>query len=174
MLVIGSRGAQVAVWQARWRQGGLASLGIETRMEIIKKTGDRVTSVPLSSVGGKGLFTKEIEEALLARQVDLAVHSLKDLPTEIAAGLQITAIPEREDPRDAMVGRRLDELSQGAKVGTSSLRRSAQLRRLRPDLEGGSVRGNVETRLRKLDQGPHAAIVLAAAGPAPLGWAERS
>src|SRR5229473_3287601 len=102
MLIIGSRGSQLALWQARWVQGRLASLGIETRIEIIKTTGDRVTSVPLSSVGGKGLFTKEIEEALLARQVDLAVHSLKDLPTEIAAGLQITAIPEREDPREVM------------------------------------------------------------------------
>src|SRR6266571_4007726 len=108
MLIIGSRGSQLALWQARWVQGRLAALGMESRIEIIKTTGDRVTSVPLSSVGGKGLFTKEIEEALLARQVDLAVHSLKDLPTEIAAGLQIAAIPEREDPRDAMVGRRLD------------------------------------------------------------------
>jgi hydroxymethylbilane synthase len=173
MLVIGSRGSQLALWQARWVQARLASLGIETRIEIIKTTGDRITSVPLSSVGGKGLFTKEIEEALLARQVDLAVHSLKDLPTEISAGLQITAIPEREDPRDAMVGRRLDELSPGAKVGTSSLRRSAQLRRLRPDLEVESVRGNVDTRLRKLDEGQYAAIVLAAAGLTRLGWANR-
>src|SRR5262245_17139065 len=173
MLVIGSRGSQLALWQARWVQGRLASLGIETRIEIIKTTGDRVTSVPLSSVGGKGLFTKEIEEALLARQVDLAVHSLKDLPTEIAAGLQIAAVPEREDPRDAMVGRRLDELGRGAKVGTSSLRRSAQLRCLRPDLEVESVRGNVDTRLRKLDEGQYAAIVLAAAGLTRLGWANR-
>src|SRR5260221_6398586 len=168
MLVIGSRGSQLALWQARWVQGRLASLGIETRIEIIKTTGDRVTSVPLSSVGGKGLFTKEIEEALLARQVDLAVHSLKDLPTEIAAGLQITAIPEREDPRDAMVGRRLDELSQGAKVGTSSLRPPAQLRRLRPRLEGGSVRRNVETRLRKIDDAQYGAIMRASAWPMRL------
>src|SRR5258705_12584827 len=115
MLVIGSRGSQLALWQARSIQSRLAALGFESRIEIIKTTGDRVTSVPLSSVGGKGLFTKEIEEALLARQVDLAVHSLKDLPTSIPAGLRISAIPEREDPRDAMVGRRLDELSQGAK-----------------------------------------------------------
>jgi len=119
------------------------------------------------------LITKEIEEALLARQVDLAVHSLKDLPTEIPAGLQITAIPEREDPRDAMIGRRLAELGQGAKVGTSSLRRSAQLRRLRPDLQVESVRGNVDTRLRKLDEGQYEAIVLAAAGLQRLGWANR-
>src|SRR5258706_3311761 len=173
MLVIGSRGSQLALWQAHWVQGRLAELGFESRIEIIKTTGDRVTSVPLSSVGGKGLFTKEIEEALQALQVDLAVHSLKDLPTELPPGMQITAIPEREDPRDAMVGRRVDELPEGAKVGTSSLRRSAQLRRLRPDLQVESVRGNVDTRLRKLDEGQYAAIVLAAAGLTRLGWANR-
>src|SRR5438045_9604753 len=122
MLVIGSRGSQLALWQARWVQARLAALGLETRIEIIKTTGDRVQSVPLSSVGGKGLFTKEIEEALLARQVDLAVHSLKDLPTTIPEGLQITAIPEREDPRDAMVGRRLSELTEGANVRSEERR----------------------------------------------------
>src|SRR5882762_961375 len=173
MLVIGSRGSPLALWQARWIQARLAALGFESRIEIIKTTGDRVTEVPLGSVGGKGLFTKEIEEALLARQVDLAVHSLKDLPTEIPAGLEITAIPEREDPRDAMVGRTIEELRQGAKVGTSSLRRSAQLRRLRPDLNIESIRGNVDTRLRKLDEGQYTAIVLAAAGLTRLGWANR-
>src|SRR5260370_6363822 len=140
MLIIGSRGSQLALWQARWVQGRLAALGMESRIEIIKTTGDRVTSVPLSSVGGKGLFTKEIEDALLARQVDLAVHSLKDLPTAIPAGLQITAIPGRGDPRDAIVGRRLAELSAGAKVGTNSLRRSARLRPMRPHLLAGSLR----------------------------------
>ena len=173
MLIIGSRGSQLALWQARWVQGRLAALGMESCIEIIKTTGDRITSVPLSSVGGKGLFTKEIEEALLARQVDLAVHSLKDLPTAIPAGLQITAIPEREDPRDAIVGRRLAELSEGAKVGTSSLRRSEQLRRMRPDLQVESVRGNVDTRLRKLDEGQYAAIVLATAGLNRLGLSSR-
>jgi hydroxymethylbilane synthase len=173
MLVIGSRGSQLALWQAHWVQQRLAALGLESRIEIIKTTGDRVTSVPLSSVGGKGLFTKEIEEALLAGTVDLAVHSLKDLPTEIPAGLQIAAIPEREDPRDAMVGKKLAELAGGAKVGTSSLRRSAQLRRLRPDLQVESVRGNVDTRLRKLDEGQYDAIVLAAAGLTRLGWQGR-
>src|SRR5438552_7382744 len=173
MLIIGSRGSQLALWQARWVQGRLAALGMESCIEIIKTTGDRITSVPLSSVGGKGLFTKEIEDALLAREVDLAVHSLKDLPTEIPAGLEITAIPEREDPYDALVGRKLSELRRGAKIGTSSLRRSAQLRRLRPDLEVESVRGNVDTRLRKLDEGQYAAIVLAAAGLTRLGWANR-
>jgi len=173
MLVIGSRGSQLALWQARWVQSRLAGLGIESRIEIIKTTGDKVQSVPLSSVGGKGLFTKEIEDAVLAHQVDLAVHSLKDLPTAIPAGLQITAIPEREDPRDVMVGRSLSELSPGARVGTSSLRRSAQLRRLRPDLRVESVRGNVDTRLRKLDEGQYESIVLAAAGLTRLGWSAR-
>jgi hydroxymethylbilane synthase len=173
MLVIGSRGSQLALWQARWVQARLLTLGFESRIEIIRTTGDRVTSVPLSSVSGKGLFTKEIEEALLAREVDLAVHSLKDLPTELPEGLQLTAIPEREDPRDAMVGRKLAELSEGAKVGTSSLRRSAQLRRLRPDLQVESIRGNVDTRLRKLDEGQYEAIVLAAAGLTRLGWSSR-
>jgi len=173
MLVIGSRGSQLALWQARWVQARLAALGFESRIEIIKTTGDKVTSVPLSIVGGKGLFTKEIEEALLARQVDVAVHSLKDLPTQIPEGLQIAAIPEREDPRDVMVGRKLADLTTGAKVGTSSLRRSAQLRRLRPDLQIESVRGNVDTRLRKLDEGQYAAIVLAAAGLIRLGWSGR-
>ena len=173
MLVIGSRGSQLALWQARWTQQRLAAMGLESRIEIIRTTGDQVTSVPLASVGGKGLFTKEIEEALLARQVDLAVHSLKDLPTELPDGLQITAIPEREDPRDAMVGRTLAVLRQGAKVGTSSLRRSAQLRLLRPDLEVESVRGNVDTRLRKLDQGQYEAIVLAVAGLTRLGLGAR-
>ncbi len=172
-MVIGSRGSQLALWQARWVQARLAELGLESRIEIIKTTGDKVLSIPLSSVGGKGLFTKEIEDALLAGEVDLAVHSLKDLPTEIPAGLQITAIPEREDPRDAMVGRRLTELREGAKVGTSSLRRSAQLRRLRPDLQVESVRGNVDTRLRKLDERQYESIVLAAAGLTRLGWIGR-
>jgi hydroxymethylbilane synthase len=173
MLVIGSRGSQLALWQARWVQARLGELGLESRIEIIKTTGDKVLNVPLSSVGGKGLFTKEIEDGLLARQVDLAVHSLKDLPTEIPAGLQIAAIPERGDPRDAMVGRRLADLREGAKVGTSSLRRSAQLRRLRPDLQVESVRGNVDTRLRKLDEGQYESIVLAAAGLTRLGWSGR-
>jgi len=173
MLVIGSRGSQLALWQARWVQSRLAALGQESRIAIIKTTGDRIQSAPLASVGGKGLFTKEIEDALLAREVDLAVHSLKDLPTAIPEGLQITAIPEREDPRDAMVGRRLAEIREGAKVGTSSLRRSAQLRRLRPDLVVESVRGNVDTRLRKLDEGQYEAIVLAAAGLTRLGWSDR-
>jgi len=173
MLVIGSRGSQLALWQARWVQERLSARGFESRVEIIKTTGDKITDIPLGSFGGKGLFTKEIEEALLAGDVDLAVHSLKDLPTEMPKGLEIVAIPKREDPRDAIVGRKLAELREGAKVGTSSLRRSTQLQQLRPDLQIESVRGNVDTRLRKLDEGQYDAIVLAAAGLTRLGLGAR-
>jgi hydroxymethylbilane synthase len=173
MLVIASRGSQLALWQAHWVQGQLASLGHESRIETIKTTGDKITDVPLAKVGTKGLFTKEIEEALLDGRADLAVHSLKDLPTELPAGLVLAAVPPREDPRDAIVGRRLADLPSGARIGTSSLRRSAQLRKLRPDLVIESVRGNLDTRLRKLDEGQYDAIVLAAAGMRRLGWADR-
>jgi hydroxymethylbilane synthase len=173
MLVIASRGSQLALWQARWVERQLAAAGLESRIEIIKTTGDKITDVPLAQVGTKGLFTKEIEEALLAERADLAVHSLKDLPTELPAGLLLAGVPAREDPRDAMVGRKLAELAHGAKVGTSSLRRAAQLRKLRPDLAIESIRGNLDTRLRKLDEGRYDAIVLAAAGLKRLGWGER-
>jgi hydroxymethylbilane synthase len=173
LIVIGSRGSQLALWQARWVAARLKGLGQETRIEIIKTTGDKVTDIPLGQVGSKGLFTKEIEDALLDGTIDLAVHSLKDMPTELPAGLVLAAIPEREDVRDALVGRRLDELAQGARVGTGSLRRAAQLRALRPDLEVAEIRGNVDTRLRKLDEGQYDAIVLAAAGLTRLGWATR-
>jgi hydroxymethylbilane synthase len=173
MLVIASRGSQLALWQAHWVQGQLAARGHESRIEIIKTTGDKITDVPLAKVGTKGLFTKEIEEALLDGRADLAVHSLKDLPTELPAGLVLAAVPPREDPRDAIVGRRLADLPSGARIGTSSLRRSAQLRKLRPDLVIESVRGNLDTRLRKLDEGQYDAIVLAAAGLRRLGWADR-
>lgn len=173
MLVIGSRGSQLALWQARWVQSRLQAAGIESRIEIIKTTGDKILDVPLAKVGSKGLFTKEIEEALLDGSVDLAVHSLKDMPTELPDGLTLAAIPEREDVRDAIIGSTLDALPQGALVGTSSLRRTAQLRALRPDLKVESVRGNVDTRLRKLDEGQYQAIMLAAAGLRRLGWADR-
>src|SRR5919205_1164833 len=122
MLTIASRGSQLALWQARWVAARLAQLGRETRIEIIKTTGDKITDVPLAKVGTKGLFTKEIEEALLEGHADLAVHSLKDLPTELPEGLLLAAIPEREDPRDSLVGKRLQQLPRGARVGTSSLR----------------------------------------------------
>jgi len=173
VIVIGSRGSQLALWQARHIAARLEQLGEQTRIEIIKTTGDKITDVPLAKVGTKGLFTKEIEEALLDGRIDLAIHSLKDLPTEIPAGLTIAAVPEREDPRDAMVGARLSELPAGAKVGTSSLRRAAQLRMVRPDLAIESLRGNLDTRVRKLDEGQYRAIVLAAAGLTRLGWAHR-
>jgi hydroxymethylbilane synthase len=173
MLVIASRGSQLALWQARWVERQLTLKGFECRIEIIRTTGDKITGVPLAKIGGKGLFTKEIEEALLAGSADLAVHSLKDLPTELPRGLVLTAVPEREDPRDAVVGKRIAELPAGARVGTSSLRRSSQLRQLRPDLAIESVRGNLDTRLRKLDEGQFDSILLAAAGLKRLGWGDR-
>src|ERR1039457_4648577 len=173
MLVIGSRGSQLALWQGHWVKARPEELGEECRIEIIHTTGDKITDVPLSKVGTKGLFTKEIEEALLARSIDLAVHSLKDMPTEVPAGLVLAAFPVREHPRDAVVGRTLDELPEGACVGTSSLRRSAQLRALRPDLQIKNIRGNVDTRLRKFDEGQYDAILLAAAGLQRLGGHDR-
>src|ERR1035441_8818616 len=142
MLVIASRGSQLALWQARWVAAQLSAAGHHCRIETFKTTGDKITDVPLAKVGTKGLFTKEIEEALLGGRADLAVHSLKDLPTELPEGLVLAAVPQREDPRDAVVGRKLAELPPGARVGTSSLRRAAQLRQLRPDLQVESVRGN--------------------------------
>jgi hydroxymethylbilane synthase len=172
-LTIASRGSQLALWQAHWVSAELTALGHECRIQIIKTTGDKITDVPLAKVGGKGLFTKEIEEALLDGRADLAVHSLKDLPTELPDGLALAAVPEREDPHDAVVGCKLADLPAGAIVGTSSLRRAAQLRRLRADLMVESIRGNLDTRLRKLDEGQYAAIVLAAAGLKRLGWAGR-
>jgi hydroxymethylbilane synthase len=173
VIVIGSRGSQLALWQARHIASCLQKLGVETRLEIIKTTGDKITDVPLAQVGGKGLFTKEIEEALLAGAIDLAVHSLKDMPTGLPAGLTLAAIPEREDPRDALIGKPLAELSAGSRVGTSSLRRAAQLHALGRGLVTENLRGNVDTRLRKLDEGHYDAIVLAAAGLRRLGWGER-
>ncbi len=170
-LTIGSRGSQLALWQSRWVAGELGALGVETSLEIIKTTGDKITDIPLAKVGTKGLFTKELEEALVERRIDLAVHSLKDMPTDLPEGLLLAAVPEREDARDAIVGARLADLPAGARVGTSSLRRAAQLRAIRPDLLVESVRGNLDTRLRKLDEGQYDAIVLAAAGLRRLGWA---
>ncbi len=176
-LRIGSRGSQLALWQARWVQARLKELGFATDIEIIRTTGDKITDVALAQLGAKtgvkGLFTKEIEEALLDERVDLAVHSLKDMPTELPAGLALTAIPAREDARDALLGCKLADLPDGARVGTSSLRRAAQLRAVRPDLAIEPLRGNLDTRLRKLDEGRYDAIVLAAAGLKRMGWKER-
>jgi hydroxymethylbilane synthase len=154
-------------------QSLLQSLGYECRIEVIKTKGDMVQNVALKEIGNKGLFTKEIEDALLDGSVDLAVHSLKDMPTELPAGLQLTATPAREDTRDALIGKTLSELQPGMRVGTGSLRRVAQLRILIPGVHVEPIRGNVDTRLRKLDEGEYDAIVLAAAGLRRLGWSER-
>jgi hydroxymethylbilane synthase len=167
-MVIGSRGSALALWQARFVAGQLEKLGVPARIEIIRTTGDQLQTTSIAQPG-KGLFTKEIEEALRSGAIDVAVHSLKDLPTEIPDGLALAAVPEREDARDAMVGARLDELSAGARVGTSSDRRAAQLRILRADLKIDPIRGNVDTRLRKRKQGEFDAIVLALAGLLRLG-----
>lgn len=167
MIVIGSRGSQLALWQARHIQ---SLLKVETRIEVIKTTGDKIQDVPLSQMGGKGLFTKEIEEALLERRIDLAVHSLKDMPSELPAGLILSAIPEREDPRDALLGAPLRD---GARVGTSSLRRSVQVKAMHRGVSIEALRGNVNTRIRKLDEGQYDTIILAAAGLRRLGWADR-
>lgn len=173
MLVIGSRGSKLALWQANHIKDRLTSLGHECRIEIIQTSGDKFQTGPLKEIGNKGLFTKEIEEALLEGSIDLAVHSLKDMPTGLPVGLQITATPVREDARDVIIGRSLDELRTGSKIGTGSLRRIAQLSAVRPDVAVEPIRGNVDTRLRKLDEGQFDAIVLAAAGLNRLGWAHR-
>lgn len=169
-MIIGSRGSALALWQARYVAGQLEKLGVVARIEIIRTTGDRMqTEGTRAAAPGKGLFTKEIEEALLSGAIDAAVHSLKDLPTEMPDGLALAAVPEREDARDALVGARLDDLKPGAHVGTSSDRRAAQLRMLRPDLNIEPIRGNVDTRLRKRREGEFDAIVLAVAGLRRLG-----
>jgi len=164
---IGSRGSQLALWQAHHVAALLRSEGHSVEIEVIKTTGDRLQEVTFAQVGTKGMFTLEIEEALDAGRVDLAVHSLKDLPTQLPAQFTLGAIPPRVDPRDVVVSRdfaSLEELPAGARLGTSSLRRRSQLRNLRPDLEYVEFRGNVDTRLRKLGEGQVEAIILAAAG----------
>jgi hydroxymethylbilane synthase len=166
-LRIGSRGSQLALWQANHIAGLLRGQGHSVEIEIIKTTGDRLQEVTFAQVGSKGMFTKEIEEALAAGRVDLAVHSLKDLPTELPEPFALAATPRRVDPRDAFVSVKygsLAELPQGARVGTSSERRRAQLKALRPDIEAVEFRGNVDTRLRKLAEGQVDGILLAAAG----------
>jgi hydroxymethylbilane synthase len=167
LIRIGSRGSQLALWQANHIAEALRALGHEVSIEIIRTTGDRMQNIAFASVGAKGMFTREIEEALLAGSIDLAVHSLKDLPTELDERFALAAIPRREDPRDVLVSERyadFDALPLGAVVGTSSLRRQAQLRARRPDLTYIEFRGNVDTRLSKLVQGKADAIILAAAG----------
>jgi hydroxymethylbilane synthase len=170
ILRIGSRGSQLALWQAHHVAGLLRGRGHEVEIEVIKTTGDRLQTVTFAQVGAtipKGMFTLEIEEALAAGRIDLAVHSLKDLPTELPREFVLGATPKRVDPRDVLVSRdhaSFQDLPAGARVGTSSLRRRAQLRAIRPDLEYVEFRGNVDTRLRKLGDGQAEAILLAAAG----------
>ena len=207
---IGTRGSKLALWQAEFIKSELERLSPDLEIELnkIKTTGDKILDVPLAKVGGKGLFVKEIEEALLSRQADIAVHSMKDVPTELPDGLHLAVVCEREDPRDAFIlseklkvkGEKFDppipplerggkgrfekagrgitqsiiyDLQKGAIIGTSSLRRSCQLLSIRPDLRIGQLRGNLETRLKKLDEGQFDAIILAAAGVKRLGLAER-
>jgi hydroxymethylbilane synthase len=168
----------LALQQSRAIKAALERLWPELRFElqIIKTTGDKITDAPLAQVGGKGLFVKEIEDALLSGSADLAVHSMKDVPAELPEGLEIAAVPEREDPRDAVIirqGGTVGDLCHGAIIGTSSLRRGAQMRAMRADFEVRNLRGNLETRLRKLDEGQFDAVVLAAAGLKRMGWQDR-
>jgi hydroxymethylbilane synthase len=182
-LIIGSRGSKLALWQAEWIKARLGERqpGTQVSIEIIKTSGDVLKDAPLTLIGGKGVFTKELEEALLDGRIDLAVHSLKDLPTVLPDNLVIAAIPEREDTRDALVVRArlvieqpsIKNLPAGSVVGTSSLRRLSQLKHLRPDLVIKELRGNVDTRLRKLDEGQYDAIILATAGLRRLGLEKR-
>ena len=177
-LVIATRDSQLALWQANWVTGLLKQQWPELKVDLLKlKTqGDKILDTPLAKIGGKGLFVKELEVAILAGEADLAVHSLKDVPADLPEGLELSVITERETPDDAFVSNQFPSLAalpQGACVGTSSLRRSAQLHRVRPDLNIQSLRGNVNTRLRKLDQGQYDAIILAAAGLIRLGMRER-
>lgn len=175
---IATRESLLALWQAEYVATALKSAhpGLEVELIKMKSQGDKILDVPLAKVGGKGLFTKELEEGLLAGDADIAVHSMKDVPMELPAGLHLPVICPREDPRDAFVSNRynsLDALPQGAVVGTSSMRRQCQLLARRPDLEIRFLRGNVQTRLRKLDDGEYDAIILAGAGLKRLGQAER-
>jgi hydroxymethylbilane synthase len=177
-LRIATRRSPLALWQAEHVRARLQQLhpGVQVELLTMSTRGDRVLDSPLAKIGGKGLFVKELEQGMLAGEADIAVHSMKDVPAELPQGLEIGAILEREDPRDAFVSNRfaaLAELPQGARVGTSSLRRQCQLRAVRPDLEILDLRGNVNTRLAKLDGGDYDAIVLASAGLKRLGMAER-
>ena len=171
-LRIGSRGSQLALWQAHHISGQLLAQGHTVDIEIIKTTGDKITDVALAKVGTKGMFTKEIEEALAEKRVDLAVHSLKDLPTELGPDFEMAAVTTRADARDVFCSVNfagIEALPRNANVGTGSLRRQAQLKALRVDLETRAIRGNVDTRMRKLELGDYDAIILAAAGLHRLG-----
>jgi hydroxymethylbilane synthase len=177
-LVIATRGSALALWQANHVKDRLAAIAPDMLIElmVIKTSGDLIQDIPLAKVGGKGLFVKEIEQALLDGKADLAVHSMKDVPPELAEGLSIAAVSRRETPWDALCAREavtIDTLAQGAKIGTSSMRRQCQLLARRPDLKIEMLRGNVPTRIKKLDDGLYDAIILAAAGLTRLGMADR-
>ena len=177
-VVIATRGSQLALWQAEHLKARMLAVepGLQIELNVITTSGDRILDVPLAKVGGKGLFVKEIEQALLDRTADLAVHSMKDVPAELAPGLALVAVSSREVPWDALCARSpvtLESLPERARVGTSSMRRQCQLLARRPDLQIAMLRGNVPTRIRKLDEGEFDAIVLAAAGLTRLGLAER-
>ncbi|MDU9050315.1 MAG: hydroxymethylbilane synthase [Candidatus Electrothrix sp. Rat3] len=178
ILRIGTRASLLAVTQSTWVKKQIEQQYPDTTVELVKilTKGDKILDVPLAKVGGKGLFVKEIEDALLDERVDLAVHSMKDVPAEVPGGLQVAITPKRETPQDAFVAvsyKNIDALRQGAVIGTSSLRRKAQLSCLRPDLEIRDLRGNLDTRLRKLDEGEYDAIILAGAGLNRLGMQRR-
>jgi hydroxymethylbilane synthase len=178
ILKIGTRGSKLALTQSRWVKEKVEGKhpGVQVELVKIKTTGDKILDSPLSQIGGKGLFVKEIEEALINKHVDVAVHSMKDVPAELPEALTLSVFPEREDPRDALISLgnlTLDQLSRGAKVGTSSLRRAAQLLHIRRDLAIVPLRGNVDTRLRKLESGELSAIILATAGLKRLGFEDR-
>jgi len=183
-VVIATRGSKLALWQAEWVKNELQDLHHNLKIELkkIKTTGDKILDVPLAKVGGKGLFVKEIEEALLRKSADLAVHSMKDVPTDLPKGLHTPAICKREDPRDALITRIQDtgyriqgfkDLPEGARIGTSSLRRMCQLLHIRPDLKIIQLRGNLDTRIRKLNEGQFDGIVVAVAGIKRLGMSYR-
>jgi len=177
-LRIGTRGSQLALYQANWVREKLVKThsNLKVTLLTIKTTGDKIQDVPLAKIGGKGLFVKEIEEALIQKRIDLAVHSIKDVPTELPKELHLFAITRREDPRDVLIsreGKGLKDLPQGAKIGTSSLRRQAQLLHFREDLELIPLRGNLDTRLKKLEKMNLDAIVLAMAGVKRLGFESR-
>jgi len=176
-LRIGTRASQLALWQANWVKSELEKRypGMAVELVKIKTIGDKILDVPLAQVGGKGLFVKEIEEAMLRGEIDIAVHSMKDVPTEFPEGLGLYCITEREDPRDAVISRNVKfaDLRKGARIGTSALRRQAQLLKVRPDLEMVIIRGNVETRIRKLNEDNLDAVILAAAGLKRLGYTDQ-
>ncbi len=173
-LRIGTRGSLLAKWQAEFiRKRLFAAKGVEAEIVIIKTAGDKLQQVPLTAIGGKGIFIKELEEALLEESIDLAVHSVKDVPTDTPSRLMFPAVCKRDDVRDCLVGATLESLRRGARVGTGSLRRQAQLLHLRPDLDIRDLRGNVDTRLRKVESGEYEAIMLSKAGLDRLGLGQR-